>query len=67
MNYIQEGDTQDWDTMIDTNIKGLLYISRAVIPKMIKNEYGHVINLGSIAGIDVYPRGNVYNLSLIHI
>ena len=42
MDYIHEGDTQDWDAMIDTNIKGLLYISRAIIPKMIKNEYGPV-------------------------
>ena len=63
MNYIHEGDTQDWDAMIDTNIKGLLYISRTIIPKMIKNEHGHIINLGSIAGVDVYPRGNVYNAS----
>ena len=51
MNYIHEGNTQDWDAMIDTNIKGLLYISRVVIPKMIKNKYGHIINLGSIAGV----------------
>jgi NADP-dependent 3-hydroxy acid dehydrogenase YdfG len=63
MNYIHEGDIQDWDAMIDTNIKGLLYISRAVIPKMIKNKHGHIINLGSIAGTDVYPQGNVYNAS----
>ena len=63
MNYIHEGNTQDWDAMIDTNIKGLLYISRVVIPKMIKNKYGHIINLGSIAGVDVYPQGNVYNAS----
>ncbi|MAJ50977.1 MAG: NAD(P)-dependent oxidoreductase [Flammeovirgaceae bacterium] len=63
MSYIHEGDIQDWDAMIDINVKGLLYVSRAVIPKMIKKQHGHIINLGSIAGTDVYPRGNVYNAS----
>jgi|TARA_B110000879_G_scaffold173292_1_gene225317 3-hydroxy acid dehydrogenase/malonic semialdehyde reductase len=63
LSFIHEGDTQDWDAMIDINVKGLLYVSRAVIPKMIKAKAGHIINLGSIAGTDVYPRGNVYNAS----
>ncbi|MDB4290838.1 SDR family NAD(P)-dependent oxidoreductase [Cyclobacteriaceae bacterium] len=63
LSFIHEGDTQDWDAMIDINVKGLLYVSRAIIPKMIKAKAGHIINLGSIAGNDVYPRGNVYNAS----
>lgn len=58
---LQEGDFTDWDRMIDTNVKGLLNISRALIPLMIKRRRGHIINLGSIAGHEVYPRGNVYN------
>ena len=56
-----DGDTDDWDTMIDTNIKGLLYISNAIIPLMLKNGKGHIINIGSIAGKEVYPKGNVYS------
>ncbi|MDQ3550716.1 MAG: SDR family NAD(P)-dependent oxidoreductase [Bacteroidota bacterium] len=59
-DLIQEGDIEDWDTMIDTNVKGLLYITRAVVPWMIENKKGHIINLGSIAGKEVYERGNVY-------
>lgn len=55
-----EGDTDDWDRMIDTNIKGLLYVSRTVIPSMKERKTGHVINIGSIAGKEVYPNGNVY-------
>jgi NADP-dependent 3-hydroxy acid dehydrogenase YdfG len=50
----------DWERMIDTNVKGLLYMSRAVLPLMISNKKGHVINIGSIAGKEVYPNGNVY-------
>jgi len=50
----------DWDTMIDTNVKGLLYVSKAVVPLMIPRKKGHIINLGSIAGKEVYERGNVY-------
>ena len=50
----------DWDEMIDTNVKGLLYVSRAVIPVMVKNNSGHIVNIGSIAGHEVYPKGNVY-------
>jgi len=60
MNSIDEGDTDDWDIMIDTNIKGLLYVSKAVIPLMKKSGKGHIINIGSIAGKEVYPKGNVY-------
>jgi NADP-dependent 3-hydroxy acid dehydrogenase YdfG len=51
---------EDWETMIDTNIKGLLYVSKAVVPLMIKNKSGHIINIGSTAGKDVYKEGNVY-------
>lgn len=57
---IQEGQLNDWEVMIDTNIKGLLYISRAVMPGMIARQKGHIINLGSIAGKQVYPGGNIY-------
>ena len=57
---LQEGSLQDWDEMIDTNVKGLLYVSRAVLPGMVKRNSGHVVNIGSIAGRAVYPNGNVY-------
>ncbi len=57
---IHEGSVQDWEEMIDTNVKGLLYVSRAVIPGMVERKAGHVINIGSIAGHQVYPNGNVY-------
>jgi NADP-dependent 3-hydroxy acid dehydrogenase YdfG len=60
MSKIHEGDTDQWDEMIDTNVKGLLYVSREVIPLMVERKEGHVINLGSIAGHEVYPNGNVY-------
>ena len=60
MSKIYEGDTEHWDEMIDTNVKGLLYVSREVIPLMVERMEGHVINLGSIAGHEVYPNGNVY-------
>ncbi|MDR3669127.1 MAG: SDR family NAD(P)-dependent oxidoreductase [Ignavibacteriaceae bacterium] len=60
MSKIHEGDTDQWDEMIDTNVKGLLYVSREVIPLMVEKMEGHVINLGSIAGHEVYPNGNVY-------
>ena len=59
-SHISGGDISDWDEMIDTNIKGLLYVSRCIVPFMIKNNSGHVINIGSIAGREVYPNGNVY-------
>jgi NADP-dependent 3-hydroxy acid dehydrogenase YdfG len=55
-----EASTDDWNTMIDTNVKGLLYVSKAVLPFMISRNKGHIINIGSIAGKEVYERGNVY-------
>ncbi len=58
---LYEGNTDDWDVMIDTNVKGFLYSARAVIPLMMKKNKGSIINLGSIAGRQVYPGGNVYN------
>lgn len=60
VDKIHEARIEDWEEMIDTNIKGLLYVSRAVIPGMVKRNSGHVINLGSAAGHEVYPGGNVY-------
>jgi NADP-dependent 3-hydroxy acid dehydrogenase YdfG len=60
LDRLHEGKLQDWEEMIDTNVKGLLYVSRAVIPGMVQRGRGHVINVGSIAGREVYPRGNVY-------
>jgi NADP-dependent 3-hydroxy acid dehydrogenase YdfG len=59
-DYFDEADMDDWETMIDTNVKGLLYVSRAVLPFMIKHKKGHIINLGSTAGNEVYEKGNVY-------
>jgi 3-hydroxy acid dehydrogenase / malonic semialdehyde reductase len=60
LDPIQKGDYTDWETMIDTNIKGLLYVSKVVSNWMITNGKGHIINIGSIAGKEVYPNGNVY-------
>ncbi|MDP4273187.1 MAG: SDR family oxidoreductase [Bacteroidota bacterium] len=60
LDPIQEGSIDDWEQMIDTNVKGLLYITRCVTPSMVKNKSGHIINLGSIAGKEVYENGNVY-------
>jgi len=60
LNTIQEGEIDDWERMIDTNVKGLLYVTRAVLPGMVSRKSGHVINIGSIAGKEVYPSGNVY-------
>jgi NADP-dependent 3-hydroxy acid dehydrogenase YdfG len=57
---VQGGDPDNWDRMLDTNVKGLLYVTRAVIPAMIERGRGHVINIGSIAGHDTYPNGAVY-------
>ena len=56
----ENADLQDWETMLHTNVDGLLYVSRAVLPFMIKNKKGHIINMGSIAGKEVYENGNVY-------
>lgn len=60
LDPIQNGNLDDWDAMIDINVKGLLYVSKAVIPGMIERKSGHIINIGSIAGKEVYPNGNVY-------
>ncbi len=60
LEKIDQGLLSDWEAMIDTNIKGLLYLSRIIIPHMRKNNNGHVINIGSIAGVMTYPNGNVY-------
>ena len=57
---IQEGNIDDWDAMIDINVKGLLYVSRAILPGMIKRNEGYIVNIGSIAGKEVYPNGGVY-------
>lgn len=60
LSSIEEGDLDDWDIMIDTNIKGLLYVTRTILPLMIGKPGAHIINIGSIAGKEVYPNGNVY-------
>ena len=57
---IQNGNVDDWETMIDTNVKGLLYVSKQIMPMMIKRKQGHIVNIGSIAGKEVYTKGNVY-------
>lgn len=60
LDTIQEGHIQDWDDMIDTNIKGLLYVTREILPSMVAANAGHIINIGSIAGHQIYPKGTVY-------
>jgi 3-hydroxy acid dehydrogenase / malonic semialdehyde reductase len=60
LDPIQTGNVDDWDAMIDVNVKGLLYISREVLPGMVQRSAGHVVNVGSIAGREVYANGNVY-------
>lgn len=60
LDPIQAGSTEDWDAMLDINVKGLLYVSKAVIPQMTARKSGHIINIGSTAGKEVYPNGNVY-------
>jgi 3-hydroxy acid dehydrogenase/malonic semialdehyde reductase len=60
LNHIHEGALEDWEQMIDTNIKGLLYITKEISPWMVTNGLGHIINIGSIAGKEVYEKGNVY-------
>ena len=60
---VQEGDLEDWDRMIDTNVKGLLFVTRGLLPAMIERGVGHVVNIGSAAGHQVYPKGNVYSAS----
>ncbi|MDB9720297.1 SDR family NAD(P)-dependent oxidoreductase [Winogradskyella sp.] len=60
LDPIQTGNLDDWDAMIDINVKGLLYVSKAIIPGMTERQSGHIINIGSSAGKEVYPKGNVY-------
>ncbi len=60
LSSIQEGNIDDWETMIDTNVKGLLYVTRQIAPLMIENGKGHIINVASLAGKQAYPKGNVY-------
>ena len=60
LSPIESGEVDDWDAMIDGNVKGLLYVSKAIIPGMAERKSGHIINIGSIAGKEVYPNGNVY-------
>jgi len=57
---VHEANIDDWDAMIDSNVKGLMYVTKAIIPYMVKNKSGHIINVGSIAGKEVYPKGSVY-------
>lgn len=60
LDPIEEGNLDDWDAMLDINVKGLLYVTKAVLPQMIARRAGHIIHIGSTAGKEVYPRGNVY-------
>lgn len=60
LSHIDDGDIDDWDRMVDTNVKGLLYVTRAVAPLMVARNQGHIFNISSIAGKDVYENGNVY-------
>jgi len=60
LDTIDEGSLDDWDAMLDINVKGLLYVSKAIIPQMVGRKNGHIINIGSTAGKEVYARGNVY-------
>jgi len=60
LSTIQDGNIDDWDAMLDINVKGLLYVSKAILPQMVERNTGYVVNIGSIAGKEVYPNGNVY-------
>ncbi|HBR54994.1 MAG TPA: SDR family NAD(P)-dependent oxidoreductase [Flavobacteriaceae bacterium] len=60
LDPIQSGSTDDWDAMLDINVKGLLYVTKAILPKLLSRQSGHIINIGSTAGKEVYPNGNVY-------
>jgi NADP-dependent 3-hydroxy acid dehydrogenase YdfG len=60
LSTIQDGNLDDWDAMIDINVKGLLYVSKAILPRMVDRNDGFIVNIGSIAGKEVYPNGNVY-------
>lgn len=63
MAPVHEGNVDDWEEMLDTNVKGLLYMTRAILPGMVQRDRGHVVNIGSVAGRWTYPSGNVYNAS----
>ena len=60
LDPVQSGNVDDWDAMMDINVKGLLYVSRVILPGMVERQRGHIINIGSIAGQEVYPKGAVY-------
>lgn len=60
MDHIDSGNMDDWDAMLDINVKGLLHVSKAIMPQMVGRKAGHIINIGSLAGKEVYPKGNVY-------
>jgi len=60
LDPIQTGSIDDWEAMLDSNVKGLLYVSKAIIPQMIERQSGHIVNIGSVAGKEVYAKGNVY-------
>ncbi|MCX2718364.1 SDR family NAD(P)-dependent oxidoreductase [Lentiprolixibacter aurantiacus] len=60
LDPIDKGSVEDWEAMLDINVKGLLYVSKAVLPQMVARKSGHIINIGSTAGKEVYPKGNVY-------
>ncbi|MEL6305446.1 MAG: SDR family NAD(P)-dependent oxidoreductase [Bacteroidota bacterium] len=60
LDPIDSGSIDDWEAMLDINVKGLLYVSKAILPQMVKRKAGHIINIGSTAGKEVYPKGNVY-------
>ncbi|MDB2354837.1 SDR family NAD(P)-dependent oxidoreductase [Flavobacteriaceae bacterium] len=60
MDLFQDGNIDDWDKMIDINVKGLMYVTKSIIDNMIENSSGHIINIGSLAGREVYPKGNIY-------
>ncbi|WP_036380599.1 SDR family NAD(P)-dependent oxidoreductase [Muricauda sp. MAR_2010_75] len=60
LDPIDKGSLDDWDAMLDINVKGLLYVTKAILPQMVERKAGHIINIGSIAGKEVYPNGNVY-------
>lgn len=62
-DFFDEADLDDWDTMMHTNVNGMLYVSKAIIPFMIERKSGHIINLGSVAGKEMYEKGNVYCVS----
>src|ERR1700683_3701651 len=63
MEGAQKAKQEDWDTMVDTNIKGVLHCTLAILPKMVEQKRGHIVNLGSVAGVYPYPGGNVYGAS----